>query len=372
MSKFRKFIKSIFRYKLTSVFFILGQLVIYFTVFGALNIYNKASQKEEDRIKFQYANRIQMEISDNGKNDIISNCTDGVTSGNVILAGKTNAFFEEKKTSNRIEIIIKQNEKLNYEMVEGHLPGIEDTDTSKRQVALGRYQYKYAYKEDGKKYVTFDGERYEVVGIIGNSDSDYLDYKIVFNIKSIGENMLKNISEQYSYTIEIGSNLVDIKDSYKTIYQNILKRSSRVMVDANSLKGNGENTIDSTLYKEKFSINILVYLFCLLNCMLISEFLIIQRKKEIAIRSTYGFSNARIVLEIMRDVSVLCLTSFVIFIFVYIFLCIMKSNLFVITFDILTVISVILINMISIMLTIIYPAFIVSKIQPVTALKDID
>ena len=372
MIKLKKFIKAIFRYKLTSVFFILGQLIVYFTVFGALNIYNRAFQKEEDKIKFQYANRIEMEISDNGKNDIISNCTEGVTSGNVILAGKIDAFFEEKKVSNRIEIIIKQNEDLNYEIADGRLPGTEGSDASKRQVALGRYQYKYAYEEDGKKYVTFDGEKYEVVGIIGNKGSDYLDYKIVFNINSIGENLLNNICNQNSYTIEIGSNVTDINDSYKTIYENILKRSSRAMIDSYSLKGNGENTISSTLYKEKFSVNILVYVFCLLNCMLISEFLIIQRKKEIAIRRTYGFSNARIVLGIMRDVSVLCLASFVIFIFVYMILNIMKLNLFAIAFDKLTVITVILINMISIMLTIIYPAFIVSRIQPITALKDID
>ena len=47
--------------------------------------------------------------------------------------------------------------------------------------------------------------------------------------------------------------------------------------------------------------------------MLISEFLIIQRKKEIAIRSTYGFSNIRILMKITGDVSVLCLASFVVF-----------------------------------------------------------
>lgn len=187
----KKIFRSVFRYKLTAIFFILGQLLVYFTIFGALNIYNKSFQKEEDRVRFQYSNRISLEITDNSKKDVITNCSEGVADGNVILAGKTNVFFEEKKSSNRIEIILKQNEDINYELVEGQLPGSRYDDIDKKIVALGRYQYKYAYEEDGKKYVTFDGEKYEVVGVIGNKDSDYLDYKIVFYIGSIGDNMLK-------------------------------------------------------------------------------------------------------------------------------------------------------------------------------------
>lgn len=368
----KKIFRSVFRYKLTAIFFILGQLLVYFTIFGALNIYNKAFQKEEDRVRFQYSNRISLEITDNSKKDVITNCSEGVADGNVILAGKTNVFFEEKKSSNRIEIILKQNEDINYELVEGRLPGSRYDDIDKKIVALGRYQYKYAYEEDGKKYVTFDGEKYEVVGVIGNKDSDYLDYKIVFYIGSIGDNMLKNIREQYAYTIEIGSNSKDINNSYKIIYKNIMKESRYALIESKSEKGEGASTINSTLYKEKFSVNILVYIFCLLNCMLISEFLIIQRKKEIAIRSTYGFSNIRILIKITGDVSVLCLTSFVVFIAIYMFLKIVKHNFLTISFNKLTLITVLLINVISIVLTIVYPAFIVSKIQPAVALKDIE
>ena len=97
MGSIKKIFRSVFRYRLTATFFILGQLLVYFTIFGALNIYNKAFQKEEDRVKFQYSNRISLEITDNNKKDIITNCTQGVSDGNVILAGKTNAFLKKKK-----------------------------------------------------------------------------------------------------------------------------------------------------------------------------------------------------------------------------------------------------------------------------------
>ena len=44
----------------------------------------------------------------------------------------------------------------------------------KRLVALGR-SHRYAYEENGKHYVTFENETYEVTGVIGNEGSDYSD-----------------------------------------------------------------------------------------------------------------------------------------------------------------------------------------------------
>ena len=44
----RKIFRKIFRYKLTSIFFIIGQLIIYITIFGALAVYNRAYDKEKD------------------------------------------------------------------------------------------------------------------------------------------------------------------------------------------------------------------------------------------------------------------------------------------------------------------------------------
>lgn len=44
----------VFRYRLTACFFIIGQLIMYVTIFGALGIYNKAYQKEADRLAALY------------------------------------------------------------------------------------------------------------------------------------------------------------------------------------------------------------------------------------------------------------------------------------------------------------------------------
>ena len=51
MGKIKALLRSVFRYRLISVFFIISQLVMCYAVFGVLSIYNKAYAKETDRLQ---------------------------------------------------------------------------------------------------------------------------------------------------------------------------------------------------------------------------------------------------------------------------------------------------------------------------------
>ena len=42
MGKIKALLRSVFRYRLISAFFIISQLVMFYAVFGVLSIYNKA------------------------------------------------------------------------------------------------------------------------------------------------------------------------------------------------------------------------------------------------------------------------------------------------------------------------------------------
>lgn len=57
---------------------------MYVTIFGALGIYNKAYQKEADRLAAQYKSRIEMDVTSLNKSDILSVDREDITEGNVI------------------------------------------------------------------------------------------------------------------------------------------------------------------------------------------------------------------------------------------------------------------------------------------------
>ena len=150
MNIIRKAFRNVFRYKLTAIFFIIGQLIMYVTIFGALGIYNKAYQKEADRLAAQYKSRIDMKAVSLNKSDILDVSEEDITEGNVI-AKNISLFYAERKSNNRRpEIILADNENIPYELVSGRLPGTQEDDEGKRLVALGRAQYEYAYEMDGK------------------------------------------------------------------------------------------------------------------------------------------------------------------------------------------------------------------------------
>ena len=207
MGKIKALLRSVFRYRLISAFFIISQLVMFYAVFGVLSIYNKAYAKETDRLQSMYKNRIQLDVTVGNSQDMFNYISNGVEDGNMILGGKLSLSYAQISANTKCEVILKSNEELPYKMVSGRLPGSEPWDSGKRLIAVGRYKYKDAYEMDGKKYVTLENEEYEICGVIGSSTSDYYDYKMVLNIDCLGTNVLKEICRKDSYTIELSSNI---------------------------------------------------------------------------------------------------------------------------------------------------------------------
>ena len=324
------------------------------------------------RIKL-YKNRIEMSVVSLNKSDILSACTDGVTEGN-IMAKKVGLYYTERKSSTVApEIILAVNEELPYVMESGRIPGTSEEDYGKRLVALGRSQYRYAYEENGKHYVTFENETYEVTGIIGNEGSDYSDNMIVFDNRCLGDNVRKSVNELKEYTIMIDSNTTELNDTYEKVYNNVYGADINCAIESRSVSGNGQSTVEKTLQKENIKINKVVYIFCILNCMLMSEFWIIERNKEFAIKRTYGFGQLRLIGGIARDILILGAASLVIYVLVHLFAVgVLGIKLYTISWNLRLIASVLFINLTALVCTIIVPVYRIMKMNPAVTLEDME
>lgn len=366
-----KLIRDLFRYKLTALFFIIGQLIMFVTVFGALNIINKAYYKEIDRLKAQYEYRVDITISKMSKMDLFDNISNGVDKGNLIVSGKYNLYVSELEHSYITEVILIQNEDIPYDIVSGRLPGSDSNDKGKKLVAVGRDKYNKAVEKNGKKYLTIENEEYEIIGVIGNKHSDYLDYKMVMDYNCMGDNAKKILIEQNNYTLKLGSNLNELSETYKQIYMNLMKKSTSLIIEGKQITGKGENIINGTLVKENIKINIIVYLFCVLNGMLISEFWILERKKEFVIKRIFGYNKKKIILEILKNVVLLSLTAMLIFTGVYIIASIIGINIYAIELNLRSIVIFIIIDLLSIITTMVYPIYKIIKMPPRMSLQEI-
>ncbi len=365
-------IRKLFRYRLISIFFIISQLVVYSAIFGALSIYNKAYAKEMDKLSGIYDNRILMDVVTISKRDIFTYAGMDMEQGNLIMAGKLSLAFSEQGSNNRSEVIIKANEDLPYPMVEGRLPGSEPEDEGKNVVAIGRGKLKYATEEAGKRYITIESDKYEVIGIIGSESSDYWDYKLVFHVNSLDKNVKEAIISKGSYTFEISSNINKLDDAYKEVYSNITSVDGSALIESKKMNSTGDSYVLQSLETENMKINMLVYVFCIFNCMLMSEFWIIQRRKEIAVRKVYGMSDGKILKGIAGDMLGLCVVALVLFLAGSLLANVLSGEKAVIVMNPVALPVVVAAMFLIIALTMAYPVYKIMRMEPAKILGNGD
>ena len=355
MGKIKALLRSVFRYRLISVFFIISQLVMFYAVFGVLSIYNKAYAKETDRLQSMYKNRIQLDVTVGNSQDMFNYISNGVEDGNMILGGKLSLSYAQISANTKCEVILKSNEELPYKMVSGRLPGSEPGDSGKRLIAVGRYKYKDAYEMDGKKYVTLENEEYEICGVIGSSTSDYYDYKMVLNIDCLGTNVMNEICRKDSYTIELSSNTRSLDNSYSAVFGNIRSVDAKSQINAKKLNSKGESDVVKALQGENMKINVMVYVFCIFNCLLMSQFWLIQRSREIAVKKIYGMSDSRIIGAMACNILALSVTALIIFAVSAVIINVVTSGVGIITVNLTTLLTTIAAIAVTIILSMAYP-----------------
>lgn len=308
-----KILKNLFRYRLTAIFMMIGQFIILFTIFGALGIYNKAYNKENDRLQALYKNTIQMQITLSQKSDVIFGIGEDVDKGNIIIKKRFSVAIAELGVSNICEVILKNNESLKYPLLSGHLPGKEKSN----EIAVGKNKAKAAIKKGDDLFLTIEGEPYKVVGIIGSKVSDYWDNKVILHVDSVGDSVKQALKKQISYMVELCSDSDIEEKNYSKVYGNIKSYDGDSSVESVKVNSDKDSVLGQTLAKENLRINVIAYCFCILNCMVISEFWILQRRKEYAIKKLLGMGDMRLLLDIVREIVGISLLSCCVFLLIY-------------------------------------------------------
>ncbi len=308
-----KILKRLFRYKLTAIFMIIGQVIVLFTIFGALGVYNKAYNKENDRLRSLYKNVIQMQITASKKTDVISGISSDVEQCNLIIKKKFSVAISELGKAYLCEVILKDNESLKYPLLSGRLPGKEKSN----EVAVGKNKAKAAIKQGDDLFLTIEGEKYKIVGIIGSEVSDYWDDKLLLHMDSMGDSVKKALANQVLYAVELCSDS-DIEEKiYSTVYGNIKSYDGDSSIESVKVNSDNGSVLEQTLAKENLKINLIAYCFCILNCMVVSEFWILQRRKEYAIKKLLGMKDMRLIIDMMCEIIEISLLSCCVFLVIY-------------------------------------------------------
>lgn len=295
MKKVTSFLKYQFRYKLSSIYIILGMVIGFISLYNGIGIaeYIKNYTNEINGNRYLYSCEVYLRSTEPFSIKKYLRDVDCIVRLDDIVA-----YIDAQDNCHSITAIISAGEKTNYSMVEGRLPNDEEIQNHEKVVAIGRKIKEDSFWEDGIRYILMEGEKYRVTGIIGTKNSDAQDYLIVTYYDCLGEKVFKRSDMTMTYyPLILESNYLNVEYRYPeignyAIEDGIEMGTTYVIGDGSRLTVDEENT--KKVYMCLFG-------FSIVSCIMITNFWIYQRKRDIAIFRVLGYSKKMIIKKQMGE-----------------------------------------------------------------------
>jgi hypothetical protein len=265
--------KGIYRHYSTYLL-LLGIMVSFVAFLNGTNIYQQINIALQEVNEYQYKYSYYIGISDIKDIGTITNELSRLT-GNVVVTDCV--VYLDDNFYHDCEIILKQNENLPYPV---------EIINENGEVIIGEELEKLCFEENGISYISINNSAASVKGIVSSEKSDLLNYKLI--ITENADNVDKYFSDSLSLAVEYGSNTHDTTEEVGTFCTSNFKTATIYYEkeDEKYIEVGSQNA------DEKFYL--IIAIFAMVNCVVISEFWILRRKQEIIIRKLWGFSNIKI------------------------------------------------------------------------------
>lgn len=157
--------------------------------------------------------------------------------------------------------------------------------------------------ETGTLFLELEGKRYYVYGIAKGKNSNLLYGKLVI---CPGGTQVQDSLQKYGYDafkVLYGSSQVELEEAVQE-FEADMQDTCTVFYERDAEQ---YYEVGAEASAERF--NMMIAVFAMINCIIISEFWIIRRRQEMVIRKIWGFSNGKLYFLIYRELVVLSLIS---------------------------------------------------------------
>ncbi len=262
---------------------------------SGMEIYKKIKESTENSNIYTYEYAYEYYIGSEvalGQTEVLSVFDD--ISGNVVISDCL-LYVDSTSYYQNCNILYKQSEELKYPIIHGNMDVVRD----ELVVAVGKGMLPYCETIGNQKYINIEGETYKVIAVIGTDNSTLMEGSIILFYDSLGDGLRNKIQNEHEYTILQQSNIQDLSiESYQAvnkIYEYIpdgtvlLSENPGVFLDFSS------DIVDGSFY-------IIICVFAMVNCVVISELWMLRRKNEIKIRKIWGYSNSKLFGLLFKDI----------------------------------------------------------------------
>lgn len=248
---------------------------------------------------------------------------------------------------------------LKVPLIEGKFLNHDDCNNNDKVIVIGKTLVSNQINKDGVNYYYYHNEYYKVIGILGDEKKvTAYDCNIYYNLNL---DQIVNLAGNYYFdgnnnTSSIFSKIQGIANTTETqISEKTLEKDKSVIDIVN------KNYVSSL----KDSINILILIF--LSVMLIAEFWIKSKTKELGIRRLLGASKLKILFSVVIELLLTTFISFTIGYLLYLVFTYLKDGYFHFYFT--SMIMVFALSIISTIISLVVPIYYVNRVEPSKIIK---
>ena len=261
---------------------------------NGIELYDKVQYAMQEVNEYKYPYEYSLNISGFGDLNELKNYVTDKLDGNTTIENLL-VYMDDLKMYAKSEIVLEFKEEwpFPYEII-----------CEKGEVLIGNGKRDLCYKNGDDLCIRFNGKEHIVRGYITGGISDILDGKmIIFYRESIPDEILQGGD---SCELLFGTKNINAADQI-----NSLILDDRYNISANNKPIAYVSTGDANA---RISFNMILCFFSVVNCIIISEFWIMRREREIVIRRLCGFSEISIFRLIYIDMLINSSISFGLFI----------------------------------------------------------
>ena len=266
-----------------------GIAVSFFAFLNAERIYNNVQHALDEANGYRYKYTFQLGVNTSGNHSVLPEIINELP-GTVSAPGSL-VYIDELDSYMKSDVLLKQ---------DGRLPWTIDEIDASGKVYVGKKLYEKCSAEGNTGGLKVNGKGVPVKGVICSEKLDTFNYKLVF---LQGSDQYEETLQFDSLMLEIGSNREDSEIEIQNVMEHYHEMADfyfdRTVSDYIEI---GRPDVDESFYN-------VIALFSIINSIVISEFWVMKRKKEILIRRLYGFSLIRIFLLIYRKILLIAVSS---------------------------------------------------------------
>ena len=213
-----------------------------------------------------------------------------------------------------VSVCISSSLGIEFSLEKGKVLKLMGEDNIDGEILIGKSLEEYVQIKENKEYITLGGQEFLVGGVLNYVGID--DESVYILWEQLNENQKKNlITEIESYCLNYNNVNLQIAmqsdTSLDAIYQELSEKISANLYGQIQVADEKEDrdVFDSARKKINVMLSVILLVFSLISCIVISDLWFSRRKKEFLIRKAFGYNMRQIAVLLIKEIGRMSLVS---------------------------------------------------------------